>query len=135
MEDYRSQALRMLTLWGEEMSRLEVRGQHPLQTLREHPPGDHGKDGSGRVHAKESRRWRPQKIPIRELSGEAQRAHRILGFIRDEDGEAYRALELVALGVPHSIAEDRMRLDRLNHRAALRAGMAMMVCVLKLKAM
>jgi predicted aconitase len=56
-------------------------------------------------------------------------------FVRDEDGEAYRALELVAKGVPHHQAEELLKLDRLNHRAALRAGMAIVVTILKLKAM
>lgn len=139
MEDYRSQALRMLARWGEEMDRLEVRGQHPLQTLKE-TPGSRDGDGRDRktqpsARGSESRRWRPQRVPIRELSGEAQRMHRILGFVRDEDGEAYRVLELVARGVTHAEAEVRLSLDRFRHRAAMRAGMAMIVTILKLKAM
>jgi hypothetical protein len=137
VEDFRSQALRMLARWGEEMGRLAITGQHPLQTIRETPGDpDHRHDNGKRsARATETRSRRVPNVPIRELSGEAQRTHRIMQFVRDEDGEAYRALELVAKGVPHHQAEELLKLDRLNHRAALRAGMAIVVTILKLKAM
>jgi len=129
----------MLARWGDEMSRLAVTGQHPLQTVREMPgPSETEKRKPKRepnARGTESRRSRMPRIPIRELSGEAQRMHRILNFVRDEDREAYRVLELVANGVPHNAAEDRLRLDRVRHRSALRAGMAMIVTILKLRAM
>lgn len=138
MEDYRSQAVRMLARWGEEMKRLAITGQHPLESIRQTPPSDRqNRYDNGKRSAKgtESRPRRVPNVPIRELSGEAQRMHRIMGFVRDEDGEAYRVLELMAHGVTHAAAEEQLKIDRFKHRAAMRAGMAIVVTILKLRAM
>ena len=136
IEDYRSQALRMLARWGEEMQELAFRGQHPLQSIRE-TPGDkkHRYDNGKRsARGSETRSRRPPGVPIREPSGEAQRTHKIMAFVREEDTEAYQVLELIARGTPHQDAEEILGIDRHRHRAAMRAGMAIMVTVLRLKA-
>lgn len=136
MEDYRSQALRMLVRWGEEMERLEVKGQHPLQTMRELPgrKREYKKSRPLSARATESKRQRPQKIPIRELSGEAQRIHRILNFIRDDEPKAFRALELMGYGIKHKDACAALNMNEHDHRAAIMVGIAVIVAMLKVKA-
>ena len=137
MEDYRSQALRMLARWGEEMERLAVTGQHPLQTIRELPGSKKNPERGKQPNARgtESRRSRPQRVPIRELSGESQRMHKILNFIRDEDEKAYRALELMAYGLKRIEASAALRMNEHEHRASIRVGVALATAILKLRAM
>lgn len=137
MEDYRSQALRMLVRWGQEMEHLEVRGSHPVQAIFDvqHKRGKREKAIKvPTVHATETRRGGLQRIPIHELSPESKRTDRILRFIRDEDEKAYRALELMAMGIKHADASTRLRLGEHDHRASVRVGVSLMAAILRLKA-
>lgn len=93
----RIRAMEMVRAWSIEMESLGAPTTHPLDSVRTFALDDRRQVGGylrpGRVYAKETRPSGRSRIPIRELSLEADRTNLWLKTVREiADGNYYRAV-------------------------------------------
>jgi len=86
----------MVRNWGAEMEAIGVSTTHPLVAVRQLNLDDRVKVaagmGAGRVYAKETRPSGRSRVPIRELSTEAEQVNQWMKTVREVKDEYYRAL-------------------------------------------